>query len=274
MSSVMREKVNNITAIIRKQIQATPSTGIVLGTGLGGLVNEIRQSTELLYKDLEGLPSTTVEGHKGRMIFGQLGNQDVMVMQGRVHFYEGVSMQDIALPVCVMKRLGVQLLILSNASGGLNPSFKIGDLMLVTDQINLMTATPRIGCDKAVTVQQQTDMREVFDGKVIALARQVAKRHNIPLQSGVLAAVNGPVFETKAEYAYIRYLGADAVGMSIIPEVITARQLGISCFAMTVISDLGIPGKVTQVSHEEVQEAASKTEPSMTLLITKILEAM
>lgn len=270
----MREKVNKITAVIRKQVHASPLTGIVLGTGLGELVNEIRQPTELLYKELEGFPLTTVEGHKGRMIFGKLGNKDVMVMQGRVHFYEGVTMQDIALPVCVMKQLGVHLLILSNASGGLNPSFQIGDLMLVTDQINLMNAAPRIDPNEAVAVRQHTDMSQVYDGKLIALAKHVAKKHTIPLQSGVLAAVTGPVFETKAEYAYIRYLGADAVGMSIIPEAIAAHQLGISCFAMTVISDLGMPGKVIRVSHEEVQQAASKTEPRMTLLITKLLEAM
>ncbi|MDD5506742.1 MAG: purine-nucleoside phosphorylase [Bacteroidales bacterium] len=270
----MRQKVNDIAEVIRKQVHALPSTGIVLGSGLGGLVNEIRQPIELLYKDLEGFPMTTVEGHKGKMIFGQLGNQDVMVMQGRVHFYEGVSIEDIVLPVCVMKQLGVHLLILSNASGGLHPSFQIGDLMLVTDQINLMNATPRMDTEEAGTIRKHTDMSEVFDRKLIALAKRVAKRHTIPLQSGILAAVTGPVFETKAEYAYIRYLGADAVGMSIIPEAIAARQLGISCLAITVISDLGIRGKITQVSHEEVQQAARKTEPRMTLLITKLLEAM
>jgi purine-nucleoside phosphorylase len=270
----MWAKINDIAAAIRTQIHASPVAGIVLGTGLGGLVNEIKQTRELIYKDIEGFPVTTVEGHKGKMIFGRLGNKDVMVMQGRIHFYEGVTMQDIAMSVCVMKQLGVQLLILSNASGGLDPAFQIGDLMLVTDQINLMHAIPRIDSHETVVVQQHADMREVFDKKVITLARHVANRYKIPVQSGVLAAVTGPLFETRAEYAYIRYLGADAVGMSIIPEAIAARQLGISCFAMTVISDLGIPGRITRVSHEEVQQAASKTEPNMTLLITKLLETM
>jgi purine-nucleoside phosphorylase len=270
----MWEKVNNITTAIRSRIQFLPQAGIILGTGLGGLVNEIKKPTGILYKDIQGFPLTTVEGHRGRLIFGQLGNKEVMVMQGRIHFYEGISMQDIALPICVMKQLGINLLILSNASGGINPSFQIGDLMLVTDQINLMNAYPLVDSHDPLFVNPHPDMRDVFDSGIITMAKQVAQIHHIPMKSGVLAAVTGPVFETKAEYAYIRYLGADAVGMSIIPETIAARQLGLPCFAVTVISDLGIPGRVTKVSHEEVQLAASQTEPNMTVLITKLLESM
>lgn len=270
----MWEAVNNITATIRSRIPFSPLAGIILGTGLGGLVNEIKQPIEILYKDIQGFPLTTVEGHKGRLIFGLLGNKKVMAMQGRIHFYEGISMQDIALPICVMKQLGINLLILSNASGGINPSFQIGDLMLVTDQINLMNAHPLVDSHDPQFVKSHTDMREVFDRETVTRTKQIAQIYHIPLKSGVLAAVTGPVFETKAEYAYIRFLGADAVGMSIIPEAIAARQLGLSCFAVTVISDLGIPGRITKVSHEEVQQSASQTEPNMTLLITKLLETM
>ncbi len=268
----MWETANNIVTRIRSQIPFLPQVGIVLGTGLGGLVYEMKRSVEIPYSDIQGFPVTTVEGHRGKLIFGQLGNKEVMAMQGRIHYYEGISMQNVVLPIRVMSLLGIDLLILSNASGGINPSFQIGDLMIVTDQINLMNGNPLIGKHDPRFGTRFPDMSEVFDREIIHRALQIAQKYNIPIKSGVLAAVTGPIFETKAEYAYIRYLGADAVGMSIIPEAIAARQLNLACFAMTVISDLGIPDKITKVSHEAVQQAASHTEPRMTLLIKKLLE--
>ncbi len=268
----MWETVNKIAGFIRSRIPSEPRAGIVLGTGLAGLVDEIRDSSSLSYADIEGFPVTSVQGHAGKLIFGELGNKQVMVMQGRVHFYEGIPMQDIVLPIRVMHRLGIECLILTNASGGINPSLKIGDLMAVTDHINLMNSNPLIGKHDKRFGDRFPDMSEVYDRTIISKAKQIALMNNIPLQTGVLAAVTGPTFETRAEYAYIRILGADAVGMSIIPEAIAARQLNLPCFAMTVISDLGVPDKITKVSHEEVQHAACQSEPYMTLLIKKILE--
>ncbi|MBP6976826.1 MAG: purine-nucleoside phosphorylase [Bacteroidales bacterium] len=268
----MWEKVNDIADSIRSTIPASPKAGIVLGTGLGGLVGEIAHSSSFSFAEIRDFPVTSVEGHAGKLIFGTLGNKEVVVMQGRIHAYEGVSMQDIVLPIRVMHRLGIRLLILTNASGGLNPILKIGDLMLVTDQINLMNSNPLIGKYDKRFGDRFPDMSEVFDKSIISRVMQIARAHQVPLQSGILAAATGPTFETRAEYAYMRFLGADAVGMSIIPEAIAARQLNLPCLAITVISDLGIPDQITKVSHAEVQQAASRAEPLLTLLIKKLLE--
>lgn len=270
----MWTEASKIAAFLRARIPVLPQVGIMLGTGLGGLVNEMEHSAAFSYKEIPGFPVTSVEGHTGKLIFGKLGGKEVMAMQGRIHYYEGLSMQTIILPIRVMSLLGISLLILSNASGGLNPSYGIGDMMIVTDQINLMGTNPLIGSHDPRFGTRFPDMSHVFDKKIIQTAKLVAHTHQIPCQCGVLASVAGPIFETNAEYAYIRFLGADAVGMSIIPEAIAARQLNLRCFAISVISDLGIPGKIQEVSHEQVQEVASRAEPVMTILIEKMLELM
>ncbi|HNS16509.1 MAG TPA: purine-nucleoside phosphorylase [Bacteroidales bacterium] len=268
----MWKKVNKIADDIRLKIPYVPKAGIILGTGLSRMADEIQQSTALSYGGIEGFPLTSVAGHTGRLIFGELGNKKVMVMQGRVHSYEGISMQDMVLPIRVMHRLGIELLILTNASGGINPSLEIGDLMVVKDQINLMNSNPLIGKHDQRFGDRFPDMSQVFDRNIISKVQRIALKNHIPLKSGILAAVTGPTFETRAEYAYIRYLGADAVGMSIIPEAIAARQLNLPCCAVTIISDLGVPDKMTKVSHEEVQQASGKSAPYLTLLIKKLLE--
>lgn len=270
----MWNEASKIADFLRARIPVVPQVGIMLGTGLGGLVNEMVRTATFSYHEIPGFPETSVEGHTGKLIFGQLGGKEVMAMQGRIHYYEGLSMQRIVIPVRVMNLLGIRLLILSNASGGLNPSYRIGDMMIVTDQINLMGYNPLIGSHDHHFGTRFPDMSHVFDSEIIQTARLVAYKHQIPCKYGVLASVTGPIFETRAEYAYIQFLGADAVGMSIIPEAIAARQLRLRCFAISVISDLGVPGKIKEVSHEQVQKAASRAEPAMTLLIKKMLELM
>ncbi len=269
----MLTEVNKTVSSIREKTTIIPYAGIILGTGLGNLVKEIKIETVISYDSLPYFPVSTVKGHKGNLIFGELGEKKVVAMQGRFHFYEGYSFNKLSLPVRVLKSLGVKLLVLSNASGGVNPDFNIGDMMIVEDQINLMSGNPLIGPYNPGFGDRFPDMSEPYNSEIIQKVKTIALKNNISTKSGVLAAVTGPCFETPAEYRYIRTIGADAVGMSIIPEVITARQMKLKCFAISVISDLGIEGRIVEVTHEDVMEAASKVEPKMTLLIRELLES-
>jgi len=270
----MLKKIEEAIEYIRAETSCQPQAGIILGTGLGGLAEEIDTETVIPYTSIPHFPIPTVSGHKGQMILGKLGNKQVIAMQGRYHYYEGHKIQDIVLPVRVMKWLGIKLLILSNASGGVNPDYDIGDIMIVEDHINLMSTNPLIGPNPDEIGSRFPDMSEAYDQNIIQKAIQIAQDQNIKIKKGVLAAVTGPCFETPAEYKYIRTIGADTVGMSIIPEVIAARHMSLKCFALSVISDLGVPDKITQVSHEEVMKAAGKVEPEMTKLITRLLETI
>ncbi|MCK5839471.1 MAG: purine-nucleoside phosphorylase [Bacteroidales bacterium] len=270
----MLKEVTKTVSLIREKTTVTPYAGIILGTGLGNLVKEIKTETVIPYASLPYFPVSTVKGHKGNLIFGELGGKKVVVMQGRFHFYEGYSFNKLSLPVRVLKILGIELLILSNASGGVNPDFNIGDMMIVEDQINLMSGNPLIGPYNPGFGDRFPDMSEPYDNEIIKKAKTIALKNIISTKSGVLAAVTGPCFETPAEYRYIRAIGADAVGMSIIPEIITARQMKLKCFAISVISDLGVEGRIVEVTHEDVMEAASKVEPKMTLLIRELLESI
>ncbi|MCK4676828.1 MAG: purine-nucleoside phosphorylase [Bacteroidales bacterium] len=269
----MLEEINKTVSLIREKTTTIPYAGIILGTGLGNLVKEIKTETVIPYDSLHYFPVSTVKGHKGNLIFGELGGKKVVAMQGRFHFYEGYSFNKLSLPVRVLKNLGIELLILSNASGGVNPDFNIGDMMIVEDQINLMSGNPLIGPYNPGFGDRFPDMSEPYNSEIIQKVKTIALKNNISTKSGVLAAVTGPCFETPAEYRYIRTIGADAVGMSIIPEVITARQMKLKCFAISVISDLGIEGRIVEVTHADVMEAASKVEPKMTLLIRELLES-
>jgi purine-nucleoside phosphorylase len=266
----MWDQHHEIATFIRNAIPVSPQVGIILGTGLGGLANEIDSLIILPYSEIPNFPRTTVQGHDGRIIIGALGGKIIIAFQGRFHFYEGYSMEKIILPVRIMHRLGIRLLILSNASGGLNPEFEIGDRMIVTDHINLMPSNPFIGYPNFRS-EVLPDMSEVYDHRIVSHALKVARQIQIPMRRGILAAVSGPCFETKAEYAYIRILGADAVGMSIIPEALAAHQLRLPVFAVSVISDLGIAGKIVEVSHEDVQLAAARSEPLLTKLIKNLV---
>lgn len=270
----MLKKIEETVDFILSRTDHKPEVGIVLGSGLSGLINEIETVHTLPYEEIPNFPVSTVEGHHGKLIFGRLGSKNIVAMQGRFHYYEGYSMKEIAFPVRVMKMLGVELLILSNASGGVNPDFEIGDMMIITDHINLLPSNPLIGANEETFGPRFPDMSEPYDAYLIHKAIKIARKHSIKYKTGVYAAVSGPMYETPAEYRFIRIIGADAVGMSTIPEVITARQMDLPCFAISVITDLGVDGKIVEVSHTDVIEAASQVEPKVTMLIKELLAGL
>jgi len=267
----MLEKIKETTQFIQNRIKFKPEVGIILGTGLGAIVNEIEITDQIKYSDIPNFPLSTVEGHHGNLIFGILANKNVVAMQGRFHFYEGYSMQDITLPVRVLKQLGISNLIVSNASGGMNPEFEVGDLMIINDHINLFGTNPLIGKNYEEFGPRFPDMSEAYDKKLIRLALEIATEMGIKVKQGVYAGVTGPTFETPAEYKYIRSIGADAVGMSTVPEIIVARHMNLTCFAISVITDSGVPGHIVEITHEEVQQIAAKSEPKMAQLIKNLL---
>ena len=242
-----------------------------MGPGLGQLASEITDSYEFPYQDIPNFPVSTVEGHSGKLIFGKLGGKDIMAMQGRFHYYEGYDMKEVTFPERVMYELGIETLFVSNASGGMNPSFQIGDLMIIDDHINFFPEHPLHG-KNFPTGPRFPDMHEAYDKNLRQLADDIAKEKNIRVVHGVYVGVQGPTFETPAEYAMYHRLGGDAVGMSTVPEVIVARHCGIKVFGMSIITDLGIEGKPVEVSHEEVQEAANKAQPLMTEIMREIIK--
>ena len=251
----MLEKIQETAAFLKAKMQTHPETAIILGTGLGSLVHEITDKYEISYKDIPNFPLSTVEGHSGKLIFGKLGGKDILAMQGRFHFYEGYSMQQVTFPVRVMRELGIKTLFVSNAAGGMNPNFEIGDLMIITDHINLFPEHPLRG--KNIDYGPRfPDMSEAYSRELIAKALEIAKEKGIKVQQGVYVGTQGPTFETPAEYKMFHILGGDAVGMSTVPEVIVANHCGIKVFGVSVITDLGIEGQIVEVSHEEVQKAA------------------
>lgn len=248
-----------------------PATGIILGTGLSGLANEIDVQDALPYQDIPGFPVSTVEGHPGRLLLGTLGGAPVVAMQGRFHFYEGYDMREVTLPVRVMKLLGIERLFLSNASGGVDPEMEVGDLMVLNDHIDLFPDNPLRGPNLDQLGPRFPDMSEPYDRSLIAKAHSIAEKLGVKLREGVYAGVSGPCFETPAEYRRMRLIGADAVGMSTVPEVIVARHMGLPCFAMSVITDLGVPGRIVEVTHEEVQAVARKAEATLTKIFTELV---
>ncbi len=269
----MLETIKETTSFIKERVDFEPEVGIILGTGLGGLVKEIKAEHVLEYSDIINFPVSTVEGHSGRMIFGYLGEKKIVAMQGRFHFYEGYEMDQVTFPVRVMKMLGIKSLFLSNASGGVHPDFEIGDLMIINDHINLIP-NPLIGKNIAELGPRFPDMSEPYSLELIALAEQVAADNNIPVQKGCYVATTGPTFETPKEYQYFRVIGGDTVGMSTCPEVIVARHMGLPCFAISIITDLGVPGKIVDISHEEVQKVAAAAEPKMTLIMKELVNRL
>ena len=243
----------------------------MLGTGLGQLASEITETLDFPYQDIPNFPVSTVEGHSGKLIFGKLGGKDIMAMQGRFHFYEGYDMKEVTFAIRVMYELGIETLFVSNASGGMNPEFKIGDLMIITDHINMFPEHPLHG-KNFPTGPRFPDMHEAYDRKLITLAEQIAGEKDINVKHGVYVGVQGPTFETPAEYRMYRILGGDAVGMSTVPEVIVAHHCGIKVFGMSIITDLGgfdVPGAV---SHEEVQKAANAAQPLMTEIMREMIK--
>jgi purine-nucleoside phosphorylase len=266
----MLEKIKNTASFIRKKIDAAPEIGVILGTGLGGMINDIDIQTTIDYEDIPDFPISTVEGHHGRLIFGTLGGKQIVAMQGRFHYYEGYNMGQVTYPVRVMKMLGIKRLIVSNASGGVNPDYEVGDLMIMNDHINLLP-NPLIGKNIDELGNRIVDMSEPYDHAMIEKAEKIAAENNIKVQKGCYVATSGPTLETPKEYQYFRIIGGDAVGMSTVPEVIAARHMDIPCFAVSIITDLGVPGKIEKISHEDVQRAAEKVEPQMTFLMEKLI---
>lgn len=256
---------------IQSQTKVKPSIGIILGTGLGGLVNEINIIDEIPYENIPNFPVSTVKSHSGKLIFGELGGKQVVAMQGRFHFYEGYNMQEVTFPVRVMKFMGIERLFLSNASGGVNPDYEVGEIMIIDDHINLFPAHPLIGKNIDELGPRFPDMSTAYDKKMIALAQEIAKENNIRVAQGTYAGLTGPTLETPAEYKYVRAIGADTVGMSTVPEVIVARHMGIPCFAISIITDLGVEGKIQETSLEDVIEVANRQEPKMTLIMKELI---
>ena len=269
------QQITETSDFIQQQVpNFKPDFGIILGTGLGALVKEIEVFKSINYADIPNFPVSTVEFHQGKLIFGQIGGKNVICMQGRFHFYEGYSMKEVTFPVRVMQQLGVKELIVSNASGGMNPAFKVGDLMIIQDHISLfMPENPLTGKHIPSFGDRFPDMCDPYDLTLIAKAESIAQSLNIPVQKGTYVMVSGPQLETRAEYKLLRILGADAVGMSTVPEIIVAHQMGIKCFGMSIITDMGIPETLEKASLEKIIAAAAKSEPLMTKIISTLIKS-
>ena len=266
----MLERIQETAAFLRSKMHTQPETAIILGTGLGSLVNEITDKYEIGYETIPNFPVSTVEGHSGKLIFGKLGTKDIMAMQGRFHFYEGYAMTEVTFPVRVMRELGIQTLFVSNAAGGMNPTFEIGDLMIITDHINFFPEHPLRG--KNIPYGPRfPDMSEAYNKELIRKADAIATEKGIKVQHGIYIGTQGPTYETPAEYKMFRILGADAVGMSTVPEVIVANHCGIKVFGISVITDLGVEGKIVEVTHEDVQKAADQAQPLMTTIMRELI---
>lgn len=268
------DKIQTTTAFIQQKIKSQPKVGIILGSGLGGLVDMIDKETELHYGDIPNFPVSTVKGHGGSLVFGKIGGSDVMLMAGRFHYYEGYTMQEVTFPVRIMKALGVDTLIVSNASGGTNPGFTIGDLMIIKDHINLFPEHPLRGPNDERLGTRFPDMSQAYDLELMELAHTVAAEKGITLRSGVYTGLQGPTFETPAEYKWLHTIGGDAVGMSTVPEVIVARHAGIKVFAISVITDIGVSDEPIKITHEEVLEAANAAAPKMAAVVAGMVAAM
>jgi purine-nucleoside phosphorylase len=259
---------------IRRYYQGSVEVGIVLGTGLGGLAENIEKEVQLAYNFIPHFPISTVESHFGRLIFGQLGGKKVVAMQGRFHYYEGYTMYQITYPIRIMKLLGAHTLLLSNAAGAVNLTYKLGDLMIIRDHINLLPENPLRGINLDQLGPRFPDMSQPYDRDLIARARSIAQDLNVPLQEGVYAAVPGPNLETAAEYRYLRIIGADVVGMSTVPECIVANHMGMRVFAMSIVTDIGDPDNLKPVSLEEIITVASEAEPKLTRIFTELVRSL
>lgn len=270
----MFDKIKESADYVKPLMPNHPEIGIVLGSGLGGLVDEVQIEKEIPYSEIPHFLSSTVQGHKGSLIFGNLNGVDVVIMSGRFHYYEGYALKDTTFPIHVMKALGVKTLVLSNAAGGMNPTFKVGDIMLIKDHINFMGTNPLLGPNDDRIGPRFLDMSQAYSKRLIKLALETGEALNIHLQQGVYIGVTGPSYETPSEYKMFHILGADAVGMSTVPETITARHIGLEVFALSVITDLGVVGVVEKASHEEVLKAAQAAGPRMVRLVKEMLPKM
>lgn len=272
--STLQSALQETLAAIREHTAETYPVGIILGTGLGGLVKEIEERLEIDYADIPHFPLSTVESHQGKLIFGKLGGKNVVAMQGRFHYYEGYTMQQITYPERVMKMLGVNTLLVSNACGGMNPFYRRGDIMLIADHINLLGDNPLIGRNADEFGPRFPDMSEAYSKELIALAERIALENKIHVHKGVFVAVPGPNLETRAEYRFLRGIGADAVGMSTVPECIVANHMGMKVLGISIITDECFPDALKPVSLEEVIAAANEAEPKMSLIMKEVVKSL
>lgn len=269
-----KKKIEETVSYLKSKTSIHPKVAIVLGSGLGGLTQSVEIADEIPYTEIPNFPVSTVKGHKGSLIFGKLNNTEVMVFNGRMHYYEGYPMSVVTYPQQILSGLGVKCIILSNAAGGMNPTFKVGDIMIIKDHINMFGDNPLLGPNDDTLGPRFPNISEVYSHRLIKLAYQKAKETGVHLQEGVYMGVTGPCFETPAEYKMYHIMGADAVGMSTVPEAIMAHHRGIEIFALSVITDLGIVGQVMEATHEEVLQAAQTTGPNMVKLIFAMLPEM
>ena len=267
----MWNKVQETVKFLKDNGFSTPDYGIILGSGLGKLVDIIDVESSLSYEEIPNFPVSTVDGHHGRLIFGTIAGKKVICLQGRFHYYEGWTMQEATFPVRVMKILGANNLIVSNASGGVNPAFEVGDIMIISDHINFMPEHPLRGKNDERFGPRFVDMHDSYDKPMIAKMEKIARDNNVKIHKGIYLALQGPTFETPAEYKMVKILGADCVGMSTVPEVIVAKHMGMTCFGLSVIKDLGVEGIVESVSHEEVQIAAKSAEKVLSKLVEQFI---
>lgn len=270
----MKKKALEVVKYIRQRTKIQPRIGIILGTGLDKLVKALNISKVFQYTDIPNFPTATVEFHKGKLIMGSLRQKKIIAMQGRFHYYEGYSAKEITFPVMIMKFLGVKYLIISNASGGLNPNFSSSDIMLITDHINLIPDNPLRGKNDPGLGSRFPDLYNCYSPKLIKLAEEVALRNRIAIKKGVYAAVPGPNLETNAEYRFLRIIGADAVGMSTVPEVLMARYLKMRVLGLSIITDMGIADAIKPVNISKILRAAGKVEPRLTKIVTGVVEKL
>jgi purine-nucleoside phosphorylase len=270
----MLEKIKATATFINEKVKRPIDAGIILGSGLGGLVREIEIELEIPYSEIPDFPVSTVEGHSGKLIIGKLAGKTVLAMQGRFHYYEGYSMKEVTFPVRVMKLMGINTLFVSNASGGLNPTYSVGDVVIISDHINFFPEHPLRGTNINELGPRFPDMSKPYDPYLRNKAKDIALKNGIAVKEGIYVGVSGPTFETPAEYLMFRNLGADVVGMSTVPEVIVARHMNMTVFGISIVTDSGVPGHIVEISHEEVQEVAMKAEPNMTLILKELVAGL
>lgn len=268
----MLEKIKETASYLKSKMHTQPQIAVILGTGLGHLADHIDKEMEISYSDIPNFPVSTVEGHSGRLLFGKLGGKDIMAMEGRFHYYEGYSMKEVTFPIRVMYELGIKTLFVSNASGATNPDYQVGDLMVITDHINFFPEHPLRG--KNLYGDRFPNMGEPYDKKLIAMSLEIAKEKGIKVQQGVYIGTQGPTYETLHEYRMFRLFGADAVGMSTVPEVIVARHCNMRVFGISVITDLGVENHIMEVNHKLVQQAADSSQPNMTMIFSELITRM
>ncbi len=268
----MWELVQETVSYIKEKTNFSPEYGVILGSGLGGFTDDITIEHTLPYSEIPNFPISTVQGHKGALVFGTIGNKKVVAMQGRFHFYEGYDMKQVTFPVRVMKYLGVEKLVVSNASGGVNPNYEVGSIVLIKDHVNMMPEHPLSGKNDERFGPRFLNMSEPYSKKMMAKAKSLAQSLNINVHEGIYLGLQGPTFETLAEYKMVKNMGADCVGMSTVPEVIVARHMDMECFGLSVITDMGDEENIEEVSHDEVLKAAKKAEPHVRNLIKELIK--